>query len=1110
MTPPASANDLDDLIGALADDFLDRCDRGERPDPEEYAARHPKAAPAIRRALRWLRPNPPGADPVEPSSDPDPTPVIGRVLSDFRIVREVGRGGMGVVYEAEQVSLGRRVALKVLPFAALSDPRLLQRFKNEARAAAALDHPHIVKVHAVGEDRGTHYLAMQLIDGRPLSDLIRERQGAAASTGRLLVRPDAPTVTKAAADSVPDTAPTAPGSATPTRGDGDYFRQVATWGIQAAEALEHAHSLGVVHRDVKPGNLLLDTSGNVWVADFGLAKLAASDVALTGTGDVLGTLRYMSPEQAGARHGLVDHRTDVYALGATLYELLTGVPAVDGADKADILHRIAFADSTPPRKLDRGIPADLETVVLKCLAKDPGERYATAGELASDLKRFLAHEPIRARRPTVRQRASKWARRHPRAAAAAALTGVLALAAAVAWDRARARAEAAAGQAAAEAEGLLVQGRYPEGLAVARRAVDLLPRYGNPAVRRRATGLAADLDLAHKLEEARLEGSAVRADGEGFDSALTRDLYRQAFQEYGVDVFGGDEAAVTAALSASAARAETVAALAHWWRLAAAGDRDRLLRLAVALEGERGLLARISRAVEAKDAEAVGRLVAEAEAEPPSPGVVVALASHVETLSKGGAERLARAGLRRHPGDFWLNHNLGEYLGRQPAADGAAESLEFFRAAVSLRPHSPGVWVNYGTALSRYGRRREAEAAYRRAAELKPDYAAAYVNLGRLLLEWGRLDEAGAATRRAWELKPDWPVARNRLVQVLLKQGRLTDAEGIARQAVEVNPTSPEAHESLGWVLVEQRRFPEAEAAVRRAIELKPDYSGAHYGLGTVFRSQGRIKEAEAAFRRAVELEPSYAEAHVNLGIALSLQDRNQDAEASLRWAIELSPGLPNAHFALGIQLHYKGRYAEAAKALRRVIAIDPAFPTARTHLESAERMAAAAEKLPEVLAGTANPADAQEAVALASLCMKGGRRRAAAMARLYAWAFAADPALAGQLDAHRYMAARAAAIAATTPGGDGPTDAAGQAALRRQALGWLADELAAWAGRPAGPDTARAMRNWLADPVLSDVRDPAALAKLPAPERADWEKLWSGVTDLAGRSAGPGSPKKR
>jgi serine/threonine protein kinase/Flp pilus assembly protein TadD len=338
-------------------------------------------------------------------------------LGDFRLLREVGRGGMGVVYEAEQLSLGRRVALKVLPFAATMDPRQLQRFHNEARAAAGLHHEHITPVYFVGCERGVHFYAMQFIDGHTLTDVAACRDGLPTPSDQPTAAPAGPAADTVGAAADPTAVPR----------DAAYYRRVAAWGIQAAEALEHAHSCGVVHRDVKPGNLMVDGQGKLWVTDFGLARLGA-DSGLTMTGDLLGTLRYMSPEQALAQHGLVDHRTDIYSLGATLYELLTHTPAVGGRDREEVLRKIAFEEPKPPRWIERGIPADLETIVLKALAKDPTERYATARELAEDLRRFLEHRPVLARRPTLAQRAGKWVQRHRRLTGAVLVLVLVALA----------------------------------------------------------------------------------------------------------------------------------------------------------------------------------------------------------------------------------------------------------------------------------------------------------------------------------------------------------------------------------------------------------------------------------------------------------------------------------------------------------------------------------------------------------------------------------------------------------------------------------------------------------------------------------------------------------
>jgi serine/threonine protein kinase len=345
-------------------------------------------------------------------------------LGDFRLLREIGRGGMGVVYEAEQMSLGRRVALKVLPFASTLDPKQLQRFKNEAQAAAHLHHTNIVPVHATGCERGVHFYAMEFIDGQSLAAVIAALR--ATVKGRMTndhsLTDDDSQKTSAYVPSC--NAGTEVRQSTsgllPTLGvrDPSFFRSVAQLGIQAAEALDHAHQLGIIHRDIKPANLLIEgepgalaTGVRLWITDFGLAHMQ-SQGGLTMTGDLIGTLRYMSPEQALAKRVLVDHRTDIYSLGVTLYELLTLEPAFGGRDRQELLRQIAFEEPIPPRRLDRGLPAELETIVLKAMEKNPADRYATAQDLADDLRRFLEDKPIRAKRPTLVQRGVKWVRRH--------------------------------------------------------------------------------------------------------------------------------------------------------------------------------------------------------------------------------------------------------------------------------------------------------------------------------------------------------------------------------------------------------------------------------------------------------------------------------------------------------------------------------------------------------------------------------------------------------------------------------------------------------------------------------------------------------------------------
>lgn len=354
-------------------------------------------------------------------------------LGDFELLREIGRGGMGVVYEASQLSLGRKVALKVLPFAATLDPRQLQRFKTEALAAACLHHPHIVPVYSVGFDRGVHHYAMQFIQGKSLLELIGQARANRLNPKPLEQRSGAWTNrSRTENKSSLGTGSEWPGVESPSEpfrfgaSTAEDFRWIARLGIQAAEGLEHAHAMGVLHRDIKPANLMVNSRGHLWVTDFGLARVQAA-ASISQSGDILGTLRYMSPEQALARRTILDHRTDVYSLGATLYEALTLGPLFDGSDTQELVRQVINESPRPPRKLNPNIPKDLETIVLKALAKEPDERYGSAQEMAEDLRRFLSDQPILARRPNLGERWHRWARRHKPLVGAVAAVMVLAL-----------------------------------------------------------------------------------------------------------------------------------------------------------------------------------------------------------------------------------------------------------------------------------------------------------------------------------------------------------------------------------------------------------------------------------------------------------------------------------------------------------------------------------------------------------------------------------------------------------------------------------------------------------------------------------------------------------
>jgi WD40 repeat protein/serine/threonine protein kinase len=493
------------LLNQLAQDFVERLRRGERPSLEEYVDRHPELAGDIRELL----PNLVDMEQAKANCPQVPAAVGGLTalerLGDYRILREIGHGGMGVVYEAEQVSLGRHVALKVLPKQLLVDPRTKRRFEREARAAAKLHHTNIVPVFGVGEHDGLPYYAMQFIQGTGLDTVIAELArmtpdvqspadpGSAAKTQRdvsavahsLLtgayhaVNDPSPALTCAMTETPPDRGDTPTGPVA-SRSDSSlanasgnlpgqsgassgslrrltFWQRVARVGEQVAGALAYAHKQGIVHRDIKPSNLLLDMTGTVWVTDFGLAK-ADDQQQLTHTGDILGTLRYIPPE---AFEGQSDGRGDVYSLGLTLYELAALRPAFVDSDRNRLIKRVTSGEPEALGRVRKGVPRDLETIIHKAIERDPARRYQKAEELADDLRRFLDDQPVKARRASAAERLNRWARRNRGVALALGVIALLLIGVAIASSMAawrferladeRERARSAAETAAAEA-----------------------------------------------------------------------------------------------------------------------------------------------------------------------------------------------------------------------------------------------------------------------------------------------------------------------------------------------------------------------------------------------------------------------------------------------------------------------------------------------------------------------------------------------------------------------------------------------------------------------------------------------------------------------------------
>jgi serine/threonine protein kinase len=415
-----------DPVDRLAEDFLKRFRQGERPSVTEYAKQFPDVADQVAEVIQVLLLMENLGAEQDNSSDQSAEPIPEQ-LGEYRIVREIGRGGMGVVYEAIQGELGRHVALKVLPAHALLKPTHLTRFRREAQAVARLHHTNIVPVFGVGAQDGTHYYAMQYIQGQGLDAVLKEVRQQRKQTDSKETLQHALGMT--------------PHSTISGYSNGhDYSVAVGRIGAQIAEALAHAHAQGILHRDIKPSNILLDHEGRAWLSDFGLAQIDTGE-ALTGTGDVVGTLRYMAPERF-QRNG--DARTDTYALGLTLYELLTLGPAFQESDRARLIHQILKEEPPLPRRLQPTVPRDLETIILKAITKEPEKRYQTADELADDLKRFLADRPVAARRLRWWERWGRWVSRNTALSIVATLafTALLAGLATTFWQWRRAETNA--------------------------------------------------------------------------------------------------------------------------------------------------------------------------------------------------------------------------------------------------------------------------------------------------------------------------------------------------------------------------------------------------------------------------------------------------------------------------------------------------------------------------------------------------------------------------------------------------------------------------------------------------------------------------------------------